>query len=101
MNERGFAAMSDTFDVPGHLTSGLHLNRKNLPFSLDAGIAGRAAIGLIVLATDHTIEHEWRCILGGLKGVAFYESRIMNSASITPETLRGMEKDIAQGTRLS
>jgi maleate isomerase len=100
MNERRLVAMSDVFDVPEHLRSGLHLNRKNLPFSLDDGIAGRAAIGLIVLATDHTIEHEWRSILGGLKGVAFYESRIMNSASITPETLREMEKDIAQATRL-
>src|SRR5262245_39686422 len=92
--------MSDTLAAPVHPGSGLHLNRQNLPFSLDDGIAGRAAIGLIVLATDHTIEHEWRYRLRGLKGVAFYESRIMNSASITPETLREMEKDIAQAARL-
>jgi len=29
-------------------------------FALDDGICRRAAIGLVVLATDHTIEHEWR-----------------------------------------
>ncbi len=92
--------MSDTLDVTEDLKSGLLLNKQNLPFSLDEGIARRASIGLIVLATDHTIEHEWRRMLGGLGGVAFYESRIMNSASITPETLREMEKDIAQAARL-
>jgi len=92
--------MSDTLDVAEQLGGGLVLNRQDLPFSLDEGIARRAAIGLIVLATDHTIEHEWRWMLGNLSGVAFYESRIMNSASITPETLQEMEKDIAQATRL-
>jgi maleate isomerase len=92
--------MSDTLDASEKLKAGLLLNKQNLPFSLDEGIARRAAIGLIVLATDHTIEHEWRGMLGGLGGVAFYESRIMNSASITPETLRDMEKDIAQAARL-
>ncbi|HXW27115.1 MAG TPA: hypothetical protein VEK73_20390, partial [Xanthobacteraceae bacterium] len=80
--------------------AGLVIDRKNLPFTLDQGIAHRAAIGLIVLATDHTIEHEWRLMLGNLDGVAFYASRLMNSASITPETLREMESEIAYATRL-
>ena len=35
----------------------------HLPHDLDDGLAARARIGLIVLATDHTIEHEWRLIL--------------------------------------
>jgi len=82
--------------APGDLVVDL----RDLPFALDGGIAGKAAIGLIVLATDHTIEHEWRALLGGLPGIAFYESRIMNAASIVPETLREMEKDIAGATRL-
>lgn len=82
------------------LDSELLLDRRNIPFTLDEGIARRAALGLIVLATDHTIEHEWRRMLGGLDGVAFYESRLMNSASITPETLKEMERDIAYATRL-
>ena len=73
---------------------GLIVNRRHLPFELDAGIAARAAIGLVVLATDHTIEHEWRRMLA-LPGVAFYESRIYNSNQVTPETLQAMEAGLA------
>ena len=67
-----------------------------LDFALDAGISDRAAIGLVVLATDHTIEYEWRKLLS-IDGVGFYESRIANSAEITPETLREMDDRIAPG----
>lgn len=75
------------------------LNRRHLPFSLDRGIAHRAALGLIVLATDNTIEHEWRTMLQ-LDGVGFYESRLMNAATIAPDTLRAMEKDITGAAAL-
>ena len=78
----------------------LFVDRRNIPFTLDKGIAHRAALGLIVLATDHTIEHEWRAMLTGIDGVACYESRLWNSASITPETLAEMERDIAYATKL-
>ena len=71
---------------------------EHLPFRTDGGIASRAAIGLIVLATDYTIEHEWRRIMGPLAGVALYESRIYNDTQITPETLRAMEPRIAEAT---
>jgi maleate isomerase len=71
---------------------------EHLPFVTDAGIAARAKIGLIVLATDFTIEHEWRQIMTGLKGVALYQSRILNDSQITPETLRAMEPRIAAAT---
>ena len=71
---------------------------EHLPFETDLGIASRARIGLIVLATDFTIEHEWRRICAGLDGVAVYESRILNDAQITPETLRAMEPRIAAAT---
>lgn len=71
---------------------------EHLPFATDRGIASRARIGLLVLATDCTIEHEWRAIMGGLDGVAFHESRIHNDAQITPETLRAMEPRIAAAT---
>src|SRR4051812_6830743 len=66
-----------------------------LPFALDAGVAQRARLGLIVLATDHTIEHEWRRILADVPGVGLYESRILNDARITPETLAAMEDRLA------
>ncbi|WP_175857822.1 aspartate/glutamate racemase family protein [Burkholderia anthina] len=69
---------------------------ERLDFALDDGISPRAAIGLVVLATDHTIEYEWRKLLA-LDGVGFYESRIANSAQITPETLRKMDTLIAPG----
>ncbi len=69
--------------------------RTHIPFEVDDGIAERAAIGLIVLGTDHTIEHEFRMFLD-IEGVAFYESRIRNSATITPETLADMEQRIPE-----
>ena len=70
-----------------------------LAFTLDEGICRRAAIGLVVLATDHTIEHEWRDLLRQ-DGVAFYESRVYNSADITPERLAEMEDRIAPAVAL-
>ncbi|MCC7048838.1 MAG: aspartate/glutamate racemase family protein [Alphaproteobacteria bacterium] len=76
------------------------VNRKHMPFALDDGLGPRARIGLVVLATDNTMEHEWRHVMGGLPGIAFYESRIYNSPEITPETLAEMEKDIEAATRL-
>ena len=40
-------------------------DRSHLPHDLDGGLGARARIGLIVLATDQTIEHEWRLIFHG------------------------------------
>lgn len=74
--------------------------RGGLPFRMDEGIGARARIGLVVLATDQTIEHEWRYLFGRLDGVALYESRLWNEVRITPETLAAMEKDIAAATRV-
>lgn len=70
-----------------------------LPFATDGGLAARAAIGLLVLATDQTIEHEWRFLLGE-PGVAVYNARLWNDKEIAPETLARMEQDIAPTTRL-
>ena len=71
---------------------------EHLPFATGNGIAARARIGLMVLATDYTIEHEWRRIITPLDGVALYQSRILNDNQITPETLRAMEPRIATAT---
>jgi maleate isomerase len=73
---------------------------EHLPFDIDKGVAARARIGLIVLATDNTIEHEWRRIMTDMEGVALYQSRILNDAQITPETLRAMEPRIASATEV-
>jgi maleate isomerase len=67
---------------------------ENLPFETDGGVAPRGRVGLIVLASDYTIEHEWRKIFAQLPGLALYQSRIFNDNKITPETLRAMEPRI-------
>lgn len=70
-----------------------------LPCTLDHGIASRAAIGLLVLATDQTMEHEFRR-LTALPGVAVYHARLFNDADITPETLRAMRDRITPAAAL-
>jgi maleate isomerase len=60
-----------------------------LPSTLDGGVTARAAIGLVVLATDQTIEHEWREMIR-IPGVAVYAARQYNDPDITPETLRAL-----------
>lgn len=79
--------------MPDTIESTLLVNRQHMPYETDGGIARRAAIGLVVLATDNTIEYEWRQMLG-LDGVAFYETRIPNSPDINAETLAAMEGDL-------
>lgn len=69
----------------------------SLSFKLDKGIGGRGAIGLIVLASDQTIEHEFRQLLN-IDGVAVYQNRIVNNNQITPDTLKAMEARIAEAT---
>ena len=75
------------------------VNRRHMPFALDGGVAHRARIGLIVLATDDTIEHEFRHMVA-LDGVAFFESRIANDAEITPATLARMEARMTKAAAL-
>jgi maleate isomerase len=73
---------------------------EHLPFDTDGGIARRGRVGLIVLATDYTIEHEWRVLFNAVPGLALYQSRILNENTITPETLRAMEPRITATTDL-
>lgn len=70
-----------------------------LPFTLGPGLMDRASIGLVVLATDQTMEYEWRKIIN-LPGVAFFESRMPSPQDILPETLSAMRQDIASATEL-
>jgi maleate isomerase len=65
-----------------------------LPSVIDGGLAERLAIGLVVLATDQTLEHEFRQLIR-IPGVAFYEARVFNDNDITPETLRAIGPRIA------
>jgi maleate isomerase len=73
---------------------------ERIEFETDAGIAARARLGLIVLATDYTIEHEFRAVLARVPGVALYASRLWNDTAITPRTLAAMEGRIRPAAEL-
>ena len=73
--------------------------RRNLGFTTDRGIAPRARIGLVTLASDQTIEYEFREAVGQ-PGVGLYGSRIYNANQITPQTLRALERGIGGGAGL-
>ncbi len=73
---------------------------EHLPFAMDGGIAERSSIGLIVLATDYTIEYEFQRIFGQVPGIGLYHSRILNEDVVSPESLRAMEPRITASTEL-
>lgn len=75
------------------------VNLRDLPYRADEGIGTRANIGLVVLSSDQTIEHEYRRLLD-LPGVAVYHSRIANANVISRENLRAMEGRITDATGL-
>lgn len=72
---------------------------ENLPFTTTNVIGARARIGVVVLSSDYTMEHEFRAIITQ-PGVDVYHARIKNSPSITPETLRAMEPLITETAEL-
>ena len=66
---------------------------EHLAFSTGPGIGARARIGLVVLASDHTIEHEFRRVFnvpGFGPGVDFHAARIRHPPQITPATLAAL-----------
>jgi len=70
------------------------------PFTLGDGPATRAAIGLLALAPEQTLEHEWHNILR-LDGVALYGTRLFfDSSDVSMETLSAMETLITPATAL-
>ena len=64
-----------------------------LPFTLDGGAAGKAALGLIVLQMDETLEAELRTVFNQ-PGIALFHTRIPSSEEITSQTLKKMEDDL-------
>ncbi|WP_157089357.1 maleate cis-trans isomerase family protein [Oceanibaculum pacificum] len=88
---------SDAANVQG---SGADLiNLEHLPFQTDGGIGSRAAVGLLVLETDQTIEDEFRAIWPR-DGVALYAARLHNDVIITPEKLLQMQAEIPPAAKL-
>lgn len=63
-------------------------------FDTDDGIGTRATLGVIVLATDETLEPEMGQMTGAIDQVALYHSRIPMVAEISEETLAQMEADM-------
>ena len=76
---------------------GLVLDRVQIPYELDDGVGYLARIGLIVLSSDYTIEHEFRKMLD-VPGLALYHSRIENDVQVSPESLARMEARIPGAT---
>ena len=70
-----------------------------LDFETNDGIGIRANLGVIVLETDETLEHEFSRIMD-LAGVALYHSRIPMVPEVRPDTLIQMEKDLPASARL-
>lgn len=64
-----------------------------LDYETDAGLGARAALGLIVLAADETLEAE-SARLTRVPGVALYHSRIPMAPVVSPETLTCMAADL-------
>lgn len=60
------------------------------PFEMGPPLGARAALGLIVLQSDETIEHDFRRLLPE-RGVALYCSRIPSDPEVRRETLAQME----------
>lgn len=56
-------------------------------------------VGLVALSTDHTSEVDYARILTPA-GVGIYVNRIPFANPVTPETLRAMEGDLAEGAAL-
>ena len=72
---------------------------QQMPFTLDEGAPTKAAIGLITLSNDITIEPELVTFLPR-DGVALYANRIPFSDANTVESLLAMERDICKTAAL-
>ena len=70
-----------------------------LPYELDHGAGITAAIGLIVLQTDETLEPELRGMFSD-PGIALYHSRIPFAPEVTPKTLSAMRNDLPTAAAL-
>lgn len=70
-----------------------------LPYDLVEPIGARAALGLIVLQSDETIEHDFRRCFPQ-EDLAVYISRVPSGAEVTAETLAAMEVELPRAASL-
>ena len=90
---------------------------QKLPFRTDPSVQECARIGLVILASDYTVEHEFRRVFTELQhlqvnrrqnnpsdppasGIEFFTARIANSPQVTTETLADMQSRITATTEL-
>lgn len=71
-----------------------------MPFETDGGIGHRARIGMVVLATDYTLEHEFHQVARFIDGVALYGARIPMGLTTSTDNLRAMGRHIAPTVEL-
>src|SRR5690606_3443141 len=55
-----------------------------------------ASIGVLALATDASIEKDWRTVLS-MSGVGFYVGRVANETEVSVDNLRAIESRIGAG----
>jgi len=70
-----------------------------LSFEVDQGPGEKAALGLIVLKADETIESEFRPVFD-LDGVSLFHTRIESAPEVTPETLMKMKEKLTEAAAL-
>ncbi|MBD3664126.1 aspartate/glutamate racemase family protein [Sulfitobacter aestuariivivens] len=68
-------------------------------YTLEGPLGSRATLGMIVLQTDETLEHDLRrSFTAG--DIALYVSRVPSGADVTPETLAQMSAALPAAARL-
>lgn len=70
-----------------------------MTFETDGGAGERAALGLIVLQSDETMEMEFRPLFQQA-GAALYHSRIPSAPEVSAETLAQMEAEMPRAASL-
>jgi len=68
-------------------------------YTLGPPIGTRATLGLVVLQTDETIEHDFRRLFPS-DHVSLYVTRVPSGTDVTPHTLATMEAALPAATRL-
>ena len=70
-----------------------------LDYETDLGLGTRATLGLVVLRTDETMEHEFRRYVPA-DGVALYHTRVPSAETVSAATLATMRAEIPRAVAL-
>ena len=71
----------------------------SVSYELTGPIGSLAALGLVVLQTDETIEHDFRRIFTS-PDIALYVTRLPMAAELTPDAITDMEAELGAAARL-